>query len=229
MALELSFSGLSVMLAIPVNRDFPWQTENSVVKTVCELKDRGVPFTHQLLTGGSIIQAVRSNLAHTFLKSDCNRIFWLDSDMEWEPDAFMRILALSSKMPVVGASYALKKEPHLEFALNMQGDVVEANEWGCIQVAGMGLGFTCVAREVIEQLAAKAPLIRNDQGEMVPMIFHCGVEGEKFVGEDMNFFKDCQRLGYDVNIDPYITLGHVGGKSYKGKLMEAMMPAQGAR
>lgn len=222
MPLELSLSGLSVMLAVPVNRDFPWQTHESIVKTICALKDRGVPFVHQLLTGGSIVQAVRSHLAHRFLKSEMNRLFWIDSDMAFGPEEFLRILALSSKMPVVGASYPVKRDPNIEFLVHLLGDTVEANEWGCIPVGGMGLGFTCVAREVAEQIAARSPIVTNDDGEKMPMTFRCGVENGRFVGEDMNFFADCRSLGYTVNADPNVTLGHVGGKVWRAKLMDAM-------
>ncbi len=222
MQIELSISGLSVMIAIPVNRDFPWQTNMALVQTVCALKDRNIPFDYQLVAGGSLIDKARSELAHKFLKSEMNRLFWIDSDIAWKPEAFLRVLALTSKMPIVGAAYCAKRGPNTEFMLSIDGNRLEANEWGCLQIGGMGLGFTCVAREVIEQLAEGAKRVRNDMGERVAMIFRTGVEGDAYVGEDMNFFRDAAKLGYDCNVDPQIELGHVGGNEYRGRLRDAL-------
>ena len=221
----LSLAGLSVMIAIPINRDLPWQTNMSIVQTVCEIKDRKIPFDYQLLVGGSIVQAVRSHLAHKFLKSKMNRLFFIDSDMSWAPEDFIRVLALSSVMPVVGAAYPAKKGPSTEFMINVIDPKAKANEWGCLPIGGMGLGFTCVAREVMEKIAAESPIVTNDDGEKMPMTFRCGVEGGRFIGEDMNFFGDCRRHGYTVNVDPKIEIGHVGGKEYRGKLIDAMQRA----
>lgn len=219
---ELSLKGVSVMLAIPVNRDFPWQTNLSIVKTVCALNDYRVEFDYKLATNGSLIQKVRSELAHQFLKSKANRLFWIDSDMEWEPEAFLRILALSTVMPIVGAAYPAKRDGKAYFFLSPGSEQMRCNEWGCIQVKGFGLGFTCVQREVIERLAEKAETVPDDEGGRMPMIFRCGILDGRFHGEDMNFFADCRALGYEVNADPSIELGHVGGKAWRGKLMDTL-------
>lgn len=220
--MKLSVEGMGVFLAIPVNRDFPWQFENSMIATIGMLKDRGIPYVHQLLVGSSIIETARSNLAHLFLKTKMNRLFWIDSDMGWKADDFLRILALTSKMSVVGAAYPAKRGPNIEFLMNIEAETLDANEWGCMPIPGMGLGFTCVERTVIEQLTEPAPKIRDDKGEMIPQIFHAGVAGDKFVGEDMNFFADAARLGHPLWVDPMIELDHIGSKEYRGKLMDTL-------
>lgn len=223
--ISLSLKGLSVTLAIPVNRDFPWQTNLSLIRTVCALKDRRIEFDYQLLTNGSIIEVMRSRLAHTFLKGTTNRLFMIDSDQSWEPESFLRILGLTGQMAVVGATYPAKREGSIDFLMDYGGSELRANEFGCFEVGGMGLGFTCVQREVIEKLAENAPKIKDEKGEMIPMIFHCEVDGEVFRGEDMNFFSDCRTAGYKIHVDPSITMGHIGAKEYRGRMMDALRKA----
>ena len=86
----------------------------------------------------------------------------------------------------------------------------------------MGLGFTCVHREVIERLAETAPRVTNNHGKVVSMMFRVTVDNGLFVGEDMNFFADCAKLGYPLWCNPNISLGHNGDKEYKAKLMDVL-------
>ncbi len=220
--MELDIKGLEVFIACPCNRDFPWQTTKSLIETVQELMRRGIVHTIQFLAQGSQIDHDRSELAYQFLKTERNRLFWIDSDMAWEPESFIRLLALSTVHPIVGATYPAKRGPATEFHIEVENTTLEADETGCLEVWGLGLGFTCVHREVIERLAARANHFARD-GEFVPMIFRTGIDDEgKYRSEDMHFFRACRALGYKVKVDPTIELGHVGGKEYRGRLLDAL-------
>ncbi len=222
MDVELDITGLRIFIACPVNRDFPWQTTRSFIETAQMLTARNVPHQFQFLTQGSQIDFDRSELAHQFLKSDYNRLFWIDSDMSWAPEDFLKIMALSTVMPIVGASYPAKKGPQTQFLVEVPRLELKANEWGCLTVYGMGLGFTCVKREVVEKLARRSPVFsRND--EFMRMIFRTGIDQDGlYRSEDMHFFKSCREQGYEIHVDPNIELGHVGGKEYRGKLLDAL-------
>ncbi|MES2155741.1 MAG: hypothetical protein V4510_11455, partial [bacterium] len=223
--MDLDIKDLSIFLATPVNRDFPWQTARSLIETAEALTIRGVPHSFQFLAQGSQIDHDRSQLAHQFLQSKHNRIFWIDSDMSWDADSFLRVLALSTVHAVVGASYPAKKGPGLEFHIEVEKAELEADEYGCLKVWGLGLGFCCVAREVIEKLAEQSPRFTRD-GEVIPMIFRTGIDDEgTYRSEDMHFFRACRKLGYAVNVDPTVELGHIGGKEYRGRLIDALKKA----
>lgn len=219
---DISIAGLKPFLGIPVNRDFPWQTNMAIVQTVMALKDRRSAFVYKQIVNGSIIQSVRSILAHEFLKTDCTHFFMIDSDMAWTEGEFLRVLALATKMPIVGASYPYKRFP-IAFPLRVDQTEFEANEWGCFAMGGIGLGFTCVQRCVIESLAASAPRVRNEEGEAVAMIFKVTVANGELVGEDMNFFADARANGYSLWVDPSVELGHVGSHEFRGKLIDALV------
>lgn len=219
---EFDMGDVSVMIGIPVNRDLPWQTAKSLLDTVCVLKDKRIPFDVQLLVGSSIVEVARSLVAKTFLQSKMNRLFMIDSDQSWDASAFMRLLALSTKMPVVVGPYPAKKEPPTFLISTIDGDV-QMNEWGCLPVKGHGLGFTVVRREIIQALSDKAPRMElPGHATEVPFMFRCDIVDGVFRGEDMAFFADVMEMGHAVWMDPSIMVGHIGAREYKGDLMEAI-------
>ncbi len=224
----LSIEGLNPYCAMPCNRDMSWQTTMSLVEMTDALARRGMEFKFQMLTQGSQIDRDRSELAKLFLESDCDKLFWIDSDMRFSPDAFLRILALSTVMPIVGASYPAKKHGSTEFLVAMDKTELEANEYGCFEVHGYGLGFCCIQREVMEKCAEVSPTFL-DNGKPLKMIFRTGIDFEDGVyrSEDMHFFKLCRSLGYKVMLDPMIELGHIGCEEHRGKLIDAVQPVNG--
>jgi hypothetical protein len=220
--MDFDLKDLSVFIGIPVNRDFPWQTTRSLIATAQLLSSRGIPSTFQFLTQGSQIDHDRSQLANEFLKTTHNRLFWIDSDMSWDAKDFLRLLALSTVHKVVGCSYPAKKEPSLEFHIDVATLHLKADKTGCLNVNGMGLGFTVVHREVIETLAKTAKCF-DSYGKAVPMIFRTGIDEDGvYRSEDMHFFNACTKAGYEVKLDPTVELGHIGGKEYRGRLIDAL-------
>lgn len=215
-------------LAMPAHRDLPVETAASLMKTQSACIARGIPFDFMCPSGSSLVVAARSKAAHWFLKSDKNRIFWIDSDMVWEPDAFLRLLALSTVMDCVMAAYPSKRDP-INFMLNAPNEV-ETNEYGCLPNIGTGLGFTCIQRHVMERLAERAPKLKfvdPDVAEPIPHIFRTDEHEGHFRGEDIAFFADIKDLGFTPYLDPSIRLGHHGSKTFFGTLSEHLEQANG--
>lgn len=219
---EFDMLGISVMLAIPVNRDLPWQTAQSLIETVMTLKDKGIDFDVQFVVGSSIVEVARSKVADVFLQGNKTRLFMLDSDQAWKAKDFIRLLALSTKMPVVVAAYPAKRDPPTFLISPPEGDVM-TNEWGCLPINGLGLGFAVVQRDVMQALADKAPkLVFPDSAEPVAHIFRCDTVDGVFRGEDMAFFADVRALGHTVFLDPSVSVSHIGAKAYGGSIMDAL-------
>jgi len=213
--------GISVLLAMPAHRDISPYTVSALLETQQALTARGIPFELQMHTGGSCITVARSRISSNFLKSDNTRLFYIDSDMVWKPDDVMRMIALSSVMDVVCAPYTARCDPP-KFLMSFPEEF-EANEYGCFAIDGVGLGFTIVSRTVIERLAEKAPKLRfNHQEDPIPHIFRFGLSGDEWMGEDIAFFEDVRALGYTVNLDPTIVLGHIGTKTYQAAFMDML-------
>ena len=213
-------TGVSVMIAMPVHRDVSVDTTLSLCKTVAMLQASGIYYETHMQQGSSLVEVARTKIADCFLKGDKNRIFWIDSDIKWEPDAFMRILALSTKQDVVGALYPMKEDPPL-FGFNFTDPKFQLDQYGCMTADGLGMGFVCMQRHIIEKLAAKAPVLKfATLPEPMPHIFRCDSNNGYFRGEDIAICADIRALGYDIKIDPTITLGHVGSKTYTARMMD---------
>jgi hypothetical protein len=221
---EFNLTGLNVFLAMPAHRDIPVDTVASLLETKTIVERNGVPIEIVIPNGGSIIEASRTQCTHLFLQTQCNRLFFVDSDIVWSSKDFIRIMALSTKMDVVMAAYPCKKDPTTFFVNSAKQDEVETNEFGCLPNVGTGLGFCCIQRHVIEKLAEKAPKLKfNNMDGLAAHVFRCDAEDGMFRGEDIAFFSDIMALGINVYLDPTVELGHYGAKIYRGRLCDHLL------
>lgn len=225
---QFDMAGVSVMLAMPTHRDLSPKTVVSLLATQDAMSRRGIPFTIEMQAGSSLVHHARSKTAWNFLKADCTRLFWVDSDIVWKADDFIRLVAFSTKMECVSGIYPAKIDPPTMF-INVADREAEVatNEFGCLPIDGAGLGFTIVQRKIIEELAARAPRCKfPDIPEgAIPHIFRLDDINGEARGEDMAFFADVKALGYQPWFDPSILLGHVGAKEYRADPRSFLSPA----
>ncbi len=225
--MQIDMAGLSVMLAMPCDRDIPPATCHALLETERACARAGIDLEINLQLGSTVFHA-RSLAAHNFLKGRFNRFFQVDSDMVWTADDFLRVLALSTKMDCVCATYTGRTIPPVFFITLLNDDPknIETNQYGCMSIGGVGLGFTIASRELIQKLADNAPKITLRSilpGEYVAKIFRFDEVDDDARGEDMAFFADVRSLGYTVNLDPSISLGHVGSYQFRGSFSEHLV------
>lgn len=220
---SIDMAGLKVFLAMPTHRDLHPLTVVALLDTQKAFLERGIPLSVEVVFGGSLVHHSRSKIAWDFLQSDHNRIFWVDSDIVWTAKDFAKLVALSVEMPIVAAAYPAKQDPTIFF---QRGPAeAEMNEWGCLPRDGVGMGFCCVRREVMEALAAKAPKLGfHHLPEPIPHIFRFGETDGAAQGEDMAFFEDAKALGFQLWVDPTVSLGHIGPHVYRAALIDYLTP-----
>lgn len=209
-----------VAIGMPVGHpSIPWFTTLSLVDTTQACARHGIGLK-VLAPSNTYITHARSLTAKMFLETDATHLFWIDSDMVWQPRDFFKILALGCALPVVGATYAVKRDPLMYI---VPGLGREFNEYGCLPIRGMGLGFTCVQRKVIEELYARAPQVRlSAEGIECADMFRFDVVDGHVRGEDTSFFVDCYEAGYQPYLDPQTSPGHVGLKVFGGNVAEEL-------
>lgn len=192
----------------------PYLTAASLCDTVRELTKKNLVVRTIGVIGSSILVDARSGVVDLFLKGDGTHLFWIDADMEWHPRDFMRIVALCTQVDVLGATYTQKVEPPRYMVREPKNT---PNPYGLIEVAGLGLGFVCMKREVVERVVATKPMVHTNAGEMRDVFaFGKTPEGHR-LGEDMGFFNDIRVAGFTVWMDPTVSVGHCGLKVYKGQ------------
>lgn len=220
---QFDVSKLSLFIGVPTNRPFDHRVVEALWNTQTVLMRRGIPAILGLNHGCSRPERSRNSVAWAFLASNCNRLLWLDDDQQFTPEQVVRLLCFSTELDVVGAIYPQKHEP-IELRYATKQKFMPCEKWGLIRVDGMGLGFTMVTREVMQAHAYDAPLVKFDGMGLMPMIFRPRLsEQMEDVGEDIGFFQDCRKLGFDVWVDPAMKIGHIGTKVYEGTLAELAM------
>lgn len=215
---------LSVSIGLPCGSPYmPWQTAMSLAKTVHVLGKQGVETRIECIAGSSIVSHARNQVAKAFLEqNDTDRLFWIDADMVWTPDQFLKLLVLSYKYDVVCATYPMKREDKALVIKHPDLAKFEINQHGLIKVFGVGLGFTIVTRKVMEEIAAAKPWVTNPASagksayrDIFELRKTKDPEGHTTgQGEDMAFFDDVRAAGYSIWLDPTIQLGHVGSYVY---------------
>ena len=209
---------LSVCIGLPTGSQMPWQTALALAATTRLCATKGIPVEVAVVAGASIVTEARNKVLDAYFKTDCSRLFWIDSDIVWREEDFLRMLVLSEEMPVLCASYPHKRLDERHTIRLLDGEPI-VNEFGCRQVAGTGLGFTVVRREVLDKLVFRR-VFDEVQGEDIPDVFRVDtvLRSGRCTrrGEDIAFFSDLRDLGCEIWHDPSVKLGHVGMHVFGG-------------
>jgi len=224
---EFDLVGKSVCIAIPCYSGvIPIETALALASLAVNLKDIGVKLDIVSERENGIITSVRNRLVYRFLtESDADYLFWLDDDIIFTTQDFLSIFALATEKGIVAATYPSRKEPSNFFIKYLEGDTPEFEpDYGLIKSKGLGLGFLCMKREIVQEVFdANADSEYDDAGFSPRDLFKIGVRNRKYWGEDMSFLVDLyDTFGHISYVHPWINLKHVGRKDYNAKLMETL-------
>lgn len=134
------------------------------------------------------------------------KIFWIDSDIEWTPDDFLRLY--NSDLDIVSGLYAL--DPTGTVAVNYPNDrgvptKVNKVEFLLheqpVEVGGVGFGFLCAKNGVFESIERPWFLIGRVQWSQES-------EMRVNVGEDYSWCGRAQRAGHKIWVDPLVKVKH---------------------
>jgi hypothetical protein len=223
---ECDLRAIKVSIGIPCGSDVPWQTALSLAKTVQVCALQGISAELNIVAGCSIVTRARSLVLDQFLKGTANRLFWIDADVVWEPADFFKMLAHSTVMDVVCGAYPMRGGAHAGQFTIQHPDLenFELNNYGCVKIEGIGMGFSIMTREVVERVAASKPKLRDRaHGTQLAEVFRVDTVDEDYArGEDMAFFADVRELGFPVWLDPTINVGHVGSHVFRANAAKSL-------
>lgn len=149
----------------------------------------------------------RDIAAAKFLKTDCEYLFFVDSDLGWDAEAFARIV--SHGKPVCGGGYRIK---HSDELYPQYGVISELD--GLMQVSMLPGGFMCIRRDVIEHLWNSVPHYNTAHVGEVAGMFQREIHDGVLVSEDAMFSRRAAPFG--LWLDPDIEFSHVGNASFVG-------------
>lgn len=213
---EVELTGMSVLLAMPIHRPIHHKVAMSLLRTIQATTAAGIR-CNVMFDAAGLIELARNGILNDFVHGDQDKLFWVDSDIVWEPEQFFKMLALSKLYDVVGATYPAKVEGEPQTFVRMFDEKQEPNEHGLTRVKGMGLGFTVMDREVLMRVIRGKPRVRDAiKDEWVVWAIRSAItDGNDMVGEDMALFEDIRLHGYDVWLDGSMKLGHIGDREWR--------------
>jgi len=212
--MPLSLKDLKVFVATPCMGTFPVQTLCSYIDTQEECLKAGIDVEFGFASC-SLVHQARTLLGWTFLQKDRNRLFWIDSDMQWKAETFIKVLEHSLKHECVVGVYPRRSDPPGYF-VRFTDPKKDPDADGLVEIDATGLGFACINRGVMVHLANLAPKLRYPfSTERVPQLFRCDDNGDEDRGEDYAFWSDVKDAGYKIYADCNADLGHVGTKVYR--------------
>jgi choline kinase len=188
---------------------------NSLIATVKEAEKKGI-FVHAIYTSyDSLVQRARNSLVKLALDGGYTDLFFIDSDTEWEPEWFFRLL--DRPEPIVGGALVKKTDKEGYTVKLLDKKLKYSEDKKLIQADGVGTGFMKVSRFALEKLW-EASDEYTSEGEKHRMVFDIKVENGDLISEDYILCNKWKDLGYKVWLDPTITCNHIGIKKFKGDL-----------
>lgn len=126
----------------------------SSMRTVAALEMAGIPYDWTSIKNESLVHRGRMEMVAAFLRDPTHsHLFWIDADMEWDPEGVAALWNLETDIAV--GLYAMKR-PDLPLSAWKDGRLVRIED--CpkhpFPVEFAGTGFMLIKREAIEKIVA---------------------------------------------------------------------------
>ena len=217
-------SGKSIFIALPAY-DFKVSLKLAVslAKFSRASAEHGIDIQLGSICGCSVVSRARNLLAKDMLESKCDYLLFIDSDINFEPDDIFRLMAWGTdpKKGIVAAVPRTRNESKVYIATldyDAKGDLT-MNGMGLVRAKRVATAFMLVRREVFETLEREHPewaYYDSKTDRTLSCMFDFQLAEEGYIGEDFLFCDRVRDHGFEVWIDPSITLGHMGVQEYVG-------------
>lgn len=188
----------------------------------------GIQVTAAVMGNGAFIEIARCNFVRMFLETECTHLFFIDSDLKFEARGFVGLLMANK--PVSAGMYRRRQEPE-DYPVKLtpwhDGGGLWVDDDGWVMCDRVPTGFLCIRRDVIEAMAAEAPILAIEKQPEAPLLFdtqRIPIEGRKvtFLGEDFSFCDNyVKQFGEPIHVWPDIDFVHGGYKCNFAKYLNS--------
>jgi glycosyltransferase involved in cell wall biosynthesis len=194
---------------------------DSLLNTDRLARELGIQVDPVYICFDSLIQRARNTIFQLAYDGKYDDLFFIDSDTEWKPEWFFRLL--NRPEPMVGAAL-IKKSDNEAYTIKLVDKKLNySQDRKLIQVDGIGTGFLKINRFALEKIWEISDKYMSDgkgdrKGQMIEQRMVCDVkviDGD-LVSEDFIISEKWKSLGFKCWIDPTITINHNGNKKYIG-------------
>jgi hypothetical protein len=208
-------SGRKLFIALPAY-DFKVSLKLAVsLAMFCrDSAKHGIEIQIGSICGCSVVSRARNLLAQDFIDSDCTDLLFIDSDINFEPEAIYRLMSWATdekKGIVAGVPRVRDVTPVYVADLDVDEDNnLSMNGYGLVRARRVATAFMLVTRAAFEALFKKYEHLqyydkRTDRTLTCLFDFELCEEGYK--GEDYLFCDRVIEAGFEVWVDPAIPLG----------------------
>lgn len=217
----------------------------SLLRLVQFCNKHNIDYMIDFLGNESLITRARNKSLNKFMNTDCSHLLFIDSDIEFQPEAVMDLLLFDKDVsccvyPKKGFNwnkfmYSIQNEQNskehpssrgLDYAYNiMYNDKNELIKNGdFIKVNQSSTGFMMIKREIVEKLNKKhteleiiSDELSNNNTKMYGL-FCCMIKDKQYLSEDYSFCQRVNDIGGQVWINVKHNLNHIGKYSFNSDI-----------
>jgi len=221
----------SVFIAMPCYDSVKINSMLSVIKLVQQLTKSGIECGINTYKSPLIHQA-RNYLTSVFLATQYQYMLFVDSDVEFEPEAVMRMMV--AKKNIVCTPYRVKspeidKEIYTVEFKNPKNIIILAG--GLVEIEAGPTGLMLIDRKVFEKIIKNRPDLKIKNKAMPnPGISHkfyynffdFGFIDGYAMGEDVSFCKLARSNDFKIYANIQSSTAHHGSYAWKGTFVDSM-------
>ena len=189
-----------------------------------ELDRKRIEFTDATVVGDALVSRARSIAASAFLRSDCDVMLSIDSDIWFRPEDAIALCEKAITRGIIAALY-MTRSLNIQPALMLSNrPVTFSPDAEPVEVPFSSTGFMAATRAVFETLSAELPLCHkgwSDRGAdtsfwpfYMPYTIPWEGDGNLYLSEDWAFCQRAKDAGFKVWLDPSVRVGHIGSYMY---------------
>jgi hypothetical protein len=217
-------AGRSIFIALPAY-DFKVSLKLaiSLARFAQTAQQHGIDIQIGSVCGCSVVSRARNLLAKDMLDSTCTELLFIDSDINFEPEDILRLMAWGSdaKKGIIAGVPRTRSENKVYIATldHDENKELTMNGMGLVRAKRVATAFMLVRREVFETLYNEHPewhYVDDRSDRKLSCMFDFKLTEEGYVGEDYLFCDRAREHGFEIWVDPSISLGHMGIQEYVG-------------
>ena len=221
----------SIFIAMPCYDSVKINTMLSVIKLVQQLGKSGIETGIHTMKSPLIHQA-RNYLTSVFLTTQYQYMLFVDSDVEFEPEAVLRMMV--AKKNIVCTPYRVKAEElskHIYTVEFKDPKNILVLAGGLVEIEAGPTGLMLIDRKVFEKIIKNHPelKIRNKatpkaekSHEFYYNFFDFGFNDGYAMGEDVSFCRLARGNGFKIYANIESSTTHHGAYAWKGTFGESM-------
>tara|TARA_R100001086_G_scaffold134944_1_gene70202 strand:- start:309 stop:995 length:687 start_codon:yes stop_codon:yes gene_type:complete len=221
----------SVFIAMPCYDSVKINTMLSVIKLIQQLGKSGIEVGINTMKSPLIHQA-RNYLTSVFLTTEYQYLLFVDSDVEFEPEAVIRMMV--AKKNIVCTPYRVKAEQldkHLYTVEFKDPKNILVLAEGFVEIEAGPTGLMLIDRKVFEKIIKnhhdlkitnKATPTAEKSHEFYYNFFDFAFEDGYAMGEDVSFCRLARGNGFKIYANIQSPTAHHGSYAWKGTFGESM-------